>query len=79
MQFSLAHIQYIPVSSQDVVLPVPPLVPGHAEDLTQVNENNVQYHTVGKCEVCLWLMLNFTFKMLTFNFLKPCSNFTRGQ
>ena len=39
MQFSLAHIQYIPVSSQDVVLPVPPLVPGHAEDLTQVNEN----------------------------------------
>ena len=53
MQFSVAHIQYIPVSSQDVVLPVPPLVPGHAEDLTQVNENNVQYHTVGKCEVCL--------------------------
>ena len=55
MQFSVAHIQYIPVSSQDVVLPVPPLVPGHAEDLTQVNENNVQYPTVGKCEVCLYV------------------------
>ena len=54
MQFSLALIQYIPVSSQDVVLPVPPLVPGHAEDFTQVNENNVQWVRGGnvKC-VCL--------------------------